>query len=485
MHQKLLSSTLLYSFLAFLQPALSFLLQPIYLQYFDSSSEYGLFVLMNNYANLVTLISALGVSATFFTFYYDYHQEEKKLKQFLGQILSFTLYGTVFFTLFSLLIGNYIFYLFNDEQVQFFPHGFLATISGTAFTLVSPFIMFLRNKKNLRLYALLMLGQVVIYVAAQLYLIIGVQMGVTGALLGKAISVTSVAIGVLWLNRHDLTWRIEWHYFKKPFEFMRFYLPNSLLEWGYACGDRFILEQFFSLALVGIYGLLNTLVGAVELLYFAVRAAILPFLYEAYDKPIAEQKAIMQQLYRFYIALVLMGIAVVLFIVAHIEWLTAKIAYLVIKDFAYIYAIGYLLSSISFITFLQFYYHKDSKTVFYFTLVSTSVLVALNIILLPILEIWGVVIAFISSRGVVLLGLIVGFSSLLQPFRHPKVFAPIIGCLLILLGSHYFTQQAYISHQVMGLLQFIGITLLVLGWNIDIWTVYLKKVRYFRTNSEK
>ncbi|MGB1240933.1 MAG: lipopolysaccharide biosynthesis protein [Chitinophagales bacterium] len=462
MQQKIISSTIVYSVLFFLQPFVSLvLLQPFYLNYFPSE-EYGILSLMGNYSTLVGMVCALSITAAFFTFYYNYHHNQERLRRFLGQMLVLTLYLSLFSTLILFLFGENLFRIaFKDESITFYPYGYLATLQGVAYNFYAPFMAYLRNKKQLRFYASIQLSNIFLSTGLQVLFVLA-DGGIVGVLAGKGISSWAIAIVVLYLNREYLTWRIDWRYFVRPFRFIKYYLPQTLLDWFYAFGDRFIIERFCNLALVGVYSLLNILAGAIELAYFAVRAAILPFFYEALEKEERSQKQEIQQLYEFYFLLTVLAASGIVLLVGNIHWIVAKEDYLVIKSYIFVYAIGYLFSAISYLAYQQFYFYKNTKATFQLQIASTSLMIILNLSLIPFLQIWGAIIAALTTRIFVFLLLCVFYPAYLFPLKSPKIYLPFISFVSILLLSFFAAEQTYMNHTQASILQFVFTTFTML-----------------------
>ena len=115
--RRLLSATVIYTILSFLQGFVSLLLQPVYTTYL-SSSHYAVFSMMNNLSNLVAIFAALSIGNTFFTFYYDYQTDRAKLETFLGQLLSFSILVSAVVAVFLFLVGNLVLTLRNSPSTS-------------------------------------------------------------------------------------------------------------------------------------------------------------------------------------------------------------------------------------------------------------------------------------------------------------------------------------------------------------------------------
>lgn len=454
MQKQLVSATIVYTLLTFLQPFLAmFVLQPFYLHYFDSES-YAIISIMSNYTGLIQLLSAVNIAGTFFTFYYNYHHNQQRLQQFLGQVLSFTAWSTVLFGLGMYFLGPSIFqFVFKSDSLVFHPYGWIATLAGIGYTFYVPYIIFLRNQKKLFRYALLMLLIVTTGILGQIILVAFFDIGIEGALIGKAIGNWAGAIFALWFLYKHMSWKIDWKYFVRPFEFLKYLLPDSLLNWVYAFGDRFILERLATLTVVATYSLLNTLAGAIEMAYFAIRSAMLPFFYEALEK---EENSVqeLKNLHLFYVSLLVLAISGIIWLTSNLHWVVAKENYLIVRTYVFIYALGYLFSGINQLPFLHFYYHKNSKIVFRYTLFSLIVLITLNLLLIPSYQLWGAVAASLLARVLTFCLLVGKHKELFFYLRHPKLYSIIsisIGSILI---SYYLIQKKWLSYDLGGHLQF-------------------------------
>jgi len=461
MKKKILSATLIYGVLTFLQPLTSFLLLPIYLQIFDAD-EYGILSLMNNYTNLLGLIGALGIGGAFVSFFFDYYHNEERLKKFLGQVLSFSFYTTLLLGGLLLIFGGPLFrFIFKSDAIVYYPYGFLATLTGLLMCIEEPFRIYLRNKKELLKYTGIVLCNFILTVVVQLILILVLDYGIKGALIGRLTGVSVNAMIVVFWSRKHLTFRLDWRYLIKPLRFIKFLLPGTLLRWIYVLGDRFIIERLLTLVQVGLYSLLSNLVHAVEMVYFALLTAILPYLSEAYVLKGTERTQKLATLYNYYLSLTILAIFGVIMLVGNIHFVVSNQKYLAIQQYANILALGYLFSSFNHLLYYEFYFYKDSKTVLKYAILSVTMMVGLNLLLLAKYQLWGVVLASLISRVCVLIVLFLWNKEKFVPFQNRRIYASIVMAMTLIAGTEILIRYYNYSLSLLSIGQF-GIMLLSL-----------------------
>ncbi len=474
--KELMTSTLVYMVLQFLQPFLGLvLLQPIFLHYF-SADEYGILSMMTAYTVLVGPLATLGIGSGFYRFYYDYHKSTTALYRFLGQLTSVALILLGFSALVLFNFGDSFFrFLFKDEAIRFWPYGFWATLTGFGNAIYILFVVLLRNQKRLKLFSALVGIQVLLSVSLQLFLVMSMGYGLEGALMGRGIALVATVVVVLIIFFKYLTFKIDFDKIREPILFARSELPNSVLNWGFSIGDRFLLERLLNTTLVGIYGLLNTLVGMIEMGYFMLRAAVLPYVYEAFEleKDAAENQ--FERVYRFYTICLLLGITAVIFAVCCLHLITDKPDYLQVRQYVFIYSIGYLCGGVNFLLYLQFFYQKKPEIVLFFNSIGISSIILFNVLLTPIIGLWGAVTASVFTKCTLCLLLYIQYPKLFSPLsKIPGIKSFLLLFLSILSISMYLTAANHISYPTAGLAQFCLLAGVLLWMNKDLIQVLRK-----------
>ena len=462
--RRLLSATIVYTILSFLQGFVSLLLQPFYTAHF-SSSDYAVFSMMNNLSTLVAIFAAFSIGNTLFTFYYDYQHDRAKLEAFLGQLLSFSVLMSGIVAVFLFLVGDVVFkQIFSSPAFRFYPYGCWTVLSGAFYTLIVPYMVLLRNDKNLFTYSWFMVTWVFVTVLGQIIGIIYATDAVNGALFGRFLGNAAGVAIVIWQCRRWFTWRLSAEVLQKPLRFAVFLLPSILLEWGGSSGDRFWVERWLPLSTLGVYSLLNVLSSTTEMASGALRIAITPFLYESLgNKNALAAQTEQKHLYGFYTAISVLAVSAVAFLTSHIGFFIKNPDYLAIQPYIYLYVLGYLFSALSTLIIFVFFYHKKSKPNLYFMLGVVSLNIALNYCLTPIYALWGVVIAATGARALAFFVLAALNPALIRPFLSKQSATLLLNTVLLLVVAHFATYWQYCSHSAAGWGVLLGV-LLALMW---------------------
>lgn len=451
----LFSAIAVYVILTFLQPLLNLVvLQPLFLNNF-STDEYGIIGLMSSFTSFIGIVGALGLGNTFFVFYYDYNQKKGGVSYFLGQILSFSVYAAVAYLLLFAVLGTPLFQqvLFSGENiVPFFPYGWWALVAGIGYTFHNPHLALLRNEKKLKQYAIFALVITLIAIAGQsvaMYL----DCSLNTIFFLRALAMFVGAVWVLVVHRSSLCWQINWRDLQPSFKFIRFSLPENILNWAYSYGDRFLIAFWLPLKVVGIYSLLTVLAGAVDMLYHSVRAALQPLAYEALQNSTSNKQGL-KDMFDVYMYIVLLGVSGVIWVSAHIDWFTKQSDYFVLVEYMFFFAPFCLLGAMSYWQYGFFHFYKNTSLVFLITLVSLGVLVGLNVALLPIYGMGGAVVAYGVSRCVSALATVLYQRTRLYTGVTYKGLCQLIAIVGIIIGFGVLAHWEYISFKLAADCQF-------------------------------
>jgi O-antigen/teichoic acid export membrane protein len=92
-----------YSFAQILTNAISFFLVPVYTR-FLVPSDYGIIATVRSITGALSTIYIMGQLSSWQRFYYDYRDNTKELKEYLGTIIVFIFGFTLFYTFAEIMI---------------------------------------------------------------------------------------------------------------------------------------------------------------------------------------------------------------------------------------------------------------------------------------------------------------------------------------------------------------------------------------------
>lgn len=502
MHKQIFSAFIVYGMLTFLQPLLNFVLQPLFLHYL-SETDFAQYALLSNYATLISLLVAFNISSALMAYYPKYAYSTQRANAFVGQIVGFSLRSSLYVLLVMAIVGPFLFaWKFANNQISFYPLGFIATLNGIALALYTPYLIQTNLHQNLSRYAFITLLNVIGGSLLQILLVVGVAGGAFGALLGRTIGLCLPVLYFMVLYRQYWTKKLDIRHLKRPLLFARYTLLNACLDWIAAFGDRFMIERFLLLNSVAAYSLLNIIVGASEMVFYALRTAILPQLYACFEqelkvapthanalspthKPAAlppQSRSIAQNsLYSFYMAGSMLGLSGVAMLGSNVHWLTTKNAYLQLESYSCLYATGFSASAVTLLVYTRHYYSENSQIVLRYSFFGAVCLLLFNTLLLPAMGLVGAVWSMVAARWATLLLLGISDAEARRILGNKTILLPLIFTALTLLFAYYIKNnpnEFSCIHDNIGLIQCLLVFIFLCFFNQKSVLILFGKLRY-------
>ena len=453
---------LFYSVLGFVRPALAIILIPIYLNVF-TESEWAIYSLMLVVGGFSMILMTLRLNTAMLTKYYDYFHDKQLLRKYLSTLFTSSIGITLVTLTVVYFTGERIFaWVFESEELLFFPYGFTIIVYAALGEVNQSYYTFLRNEKNLKRYALVILTQVLLVIVFQFLLIVILRKGVQGAIVGMLLSNIITFLLILFLERDILRYKPDWKMLRSSLKFSVPLIPYLLIYWFMTKGERIVLEQFLDLELVGKYILLVTITGVTVMLIEAVINGVRPFLFELFKQGGKDEDSTVQLLTGLIVNVPLFIIPLVIFLGNNLQLITSNEAYYVIAPYT---GIGVLVAySIVYakLFYQQLVYTKKSSTVTALSFVSMAVFIIALIYLIPLLEIWGVLLAVAAAnlmQGV--LFYIFGQRHLKVSFSWRSIALNPILVTIAVIASEWYVAYSDTSRSLYGIIALFGMSLLI------------------------
>ncbi|WP_343750536.1 lipopolysaccharide biosynthesis protein [Lentibacillus halophilus] len=269
-----LTNSILYVIGGLMTPLIGFIMLPIYTQYL-SPDEYAIMTTVQTLVGMLEVFIILSLKSALTRFYYDFLEDLKKQKEYLGSIFMFVFLFSTVLSLISLFLYKPIgSLLFNSIPIK--PYYFyliiLAWISGL-FSL--PMALYRAQEKagtfvsaNVikAFFTMLLTG----------YLIVGEGMGAESALLSQ-ITISFIVTAIVYifqLKNIKLNWNKT--FIKESLLFSLPMIPHVASGWIISSSDRVILEKFISLDNLGVYSLAAQVSMVLAIFYTSVNNAFVP-----------------------------------------------------------------------------------------------------------------------------------------------------------------------------------------------------------------
>jgi O-antigen/teichoic acid export membrane protein len=466
--KKLILNSLIFSVLNFLHPLSSFILLPLYLKHLNVN-DYAIFSLMTNLSGFVSLISALGIGSSVITFYYNFNMDQEKLDRFIYNIICFSILANVCFFLLILPFGNFLFNLFfSSSEILFYPFGALGVGIGCISTITIPYMIFLKNQNNIKLYTLLTLLSIVLTVFFQYFSLVNLNLSVKGLLWSKLLGTLFPTLIILIKNFSQSRLYFDFKIILPSLFFSLRFLPSSLFAWANSFFDRIIIENYLDLKKLGIYSLVLTFTSLIEMLYLAIGSAVQPVLYELFCR--SEEKIILNnkinQMFIFYLHSVLIGLSSLILLVTNIDLFIQNPDYLKVKEFVAISGFSFFLSAYIYIFMLNIFYYKKTNIMVLIQLFSFILLVVLEIILIPLFEINGVIYVTLLLKSIVFVFCYVASQKIYKiDYNNFKIFYEPFLIITSIFCLHLFAKYTFFTWNQFGIIQFIFVIIYLFAIN--------------------
>lgn len=400
--KKVFENSFLYTFSKLLVKGISFLLLPIYTMYL-TPEDYGITNLAASFTQVATFIIAMSLHVAIIRFYAELKEDKMRLKRFYGTIITFiSISGLVFFIV-SMLFKNFIVDLFFDG-IPFFPYILLTIVTLTFYTLHTihgRIIESMQQGKKLTIINLIVFG---LQVSINIYLIVVLELGALGILLGSfVVNLGYVIYMMIDLKRRDLiVFCVDLELLKESLSYSIPLMPHHLSTSIATFASRVFINKSITLATVGLYSVAWQFGGLIDIVQSSVHRAFTPWFYNLMnvrnEKNINEIKEFSYILITLYS---LMYVIIGLFSQEIIILMTTS-KYIMAWTAIPILVMAFSVKSIYyFYVSVLFYYKKASKKIFIATLIGSFADIFLAFILVPILGMYGSAISFLLAKIIV------------------------------------------------------------------------------------
>lgn len=230
----------------------AFLLLPIYTRYF-TPEQFGVLEIFYMAAAVISIFLGKEISHAMLRFYYEYPLQEDKNSLVSSSFILYALTASLLLGICSLFSLQFSFYIFDTYD---YSKHFLYLFSWLFFSLVNEIgYSYLRAREKAITFVSVSFLELIIKLTACIYLIVYSDYGVLGVLIGNLLGVITSFLILGGYVFSGCGFRVEP---SKLSDAIRYMLPLMVVGLtGTIIGqaDRYFLNMYTSLALVGLYGL--------------------------------------------------------------------------------------------------------------------------------------------------------------------------------------------------------------------------------------
>lgn len=385
--------TAIYSLGDLLGKGLAFLMIPLYTHYL-AAAEYGTLELLELSTYIAGLLMAMGIAQSVVRFYHEYEEQDEKDRVISVAMIS--VWGISAVVLPILIIFSEEISLFVLDSTEFSKLFILVFISMTINLSNEIPMTLLRIKEKSSLYMAISLARMVIMLSLNILFIVYYGMGVMGILISSLVgsSLSGLFLTIYTLKNIKVSFTFDQLKQLVTYSFPLVWVWLGMFTINF--GDRFIIQRFMDLDAVGVYSLAykfgvmgNILVLSPFILTWA------PKRFEIVNEPNAKETyAVVFTYFIFALVFVSLGISMmikdVIFILADQEYHAAgRYVPLILASYLFYAVYQY----VQFGLLLK----KKTKILGTATLLVAGANILLNLLLIPLLGIWGAALATLLS----------------------------------------------------------------------------------------
>ena len=266
-----------------LRSGLGFILLPIYTQVL-TPSDYGILGVTGPIFSLLFTLIGLGLPAALLRFYFDYKDDEDKLRVYTSTVSSFMILSALVISLIMIAIGPLLFGKLIPDT-PFHPYLFL-TVWNAGISIISliPLTLF-RARQRAQRYITFTVVDFVLNTVLIIYFVTVLREGALGSLRAQVISALVMAVPSLWIIIRASSRHFSRSMLRSSLAFSLPLLPHLLANWMLNVSDRIILAGQVSNSQLGLYALGYQFGILLNMVALALNNAWVPFFYQNTEDP--------------------------------------------------------------------------------------------------------------------------------------------------------------------------------------------------------
>ena len=258
---------------------LAVLLLPLYTHYLPTTA-YGQVETLTAASSVLVIVLAMGISSAFFRFYFDSTDDARR---------TLVVRTSFWFTMGMATLGLVLGLVFASPIAHALNlHGSAGLVRASAVGLwaqmnFQQLTSLFRVEERSVQYVYASLANVLITVAATVTLVVGLDKGAMGVIVGNFIGTLVVYVALLAYRRYQLGLEFDRPLLRAMNRFGMPLVPSALALWAINFIDRFFVGQYKGQGEVGVYSVAVRISSAIVFVLIAFRAAWPAFAYSIED----------------------------------------------------------------------------------------------------------------------------------------------------------------------------------------------------------
>lgn len=437
MIKSLLTNTAVYSAGRILPQLTGFILLPLYTDKM-SPAEYGIVQSMQVLGFVLLIVFSLAIDRSLARLYYDYEKEVER-KMLIGNSVIITSLFSTFSLIAIIVFKDYFGQIY--ESIPFYPYYFfiLGNTFLAAFIQIPTVILQVKGKSIL--FLAISLLQLVFSVFFIVLFVVYRSEGAIGMLKGQFFGSLLLSPFIFYLIFEQSIFRIRHQMLKNILSYSIPILPILIFGWVMNMANRIFIERYGNLTDVGLYSIASKVSDIPVVLFSSIYVAYSPIFYQiSNDKSTTEiQKKGLLSGYNNAINVLIIFFSFCLAFLSKeiIEWFLNK-QYWDSWHYIIIFSYTNIFIHISSLSNLMIYQMKKTKMMLLLTLISATINLGLNFLLIPA---YGALGAAFSGLITYVFFFVLKFAysrkTFYIPFDWMEITFLLITTLILLFGGFY------------------------------------------------
>lgn len=440
--KKIFSDTAVYGFGNILNRLLSFLLLPLYTQYF-SPEQFGVYSLIYAFWFFIVVLYLFGMETSFQKYFLEAENSQTK-REIYTATLFFVLVNSVFFSTILFVFSESVSYYLTGS----IDNSYLIKVLSVLLIVdsLSRFPMILLNSEQLsKFYTFLNVSSIIINIIFNIYFIVILKEGVESIFYSFIISYSYIIIISFFYCRKFLTISVDFTLLKRLLKFGHLFLYYGIFLISLDLVDRFVLEYFKGSEAVGLYSASYRIAMIMNLAISGFKVAWIPFFMKL--KHSENNKEIFSKIFSYFIY-----VGLLLFLL--MSFFANDIIKINLFDFTLInerYWSGMVILPYILLAYLFFGLYTNLMIASYFEnkmhylLLSSGIAcifnIILNIFLIPLFSITGAAVSTLISYGIMFIILYqLSQKKYYIPYEWKSISIIVMMCFLFYFAD-YFTEK--------------------------------------------
>jgi len=381
-------------------PALQLFIQPI----IEGDGRLGVesfsqLAIGESVSTLFFVFILFSFNASLSRHFYDNNESKADLNKLISTCFSSILYRGIIVLGLCLLFGDLIGSIFKQEALKdFYSYGLWAVLIAFTRSINVTAASLFRNEKSLKNFVLTSLAFSLFRVAGILIALFYYDMSFLGYMVGNACGggIVTISVLVYMYVRAGIKFSLKMDYSLRKFSTPLFF--SNLANWGLLFIDRYFLEITEKTVDLGIYDQALKFALGIELILAGINGVNQPEMFRLFKDPGKESSAGIKRLGSLFIVqtsvIICLSILPIMFFLN--EFMETELAFA--ANFITIILFQYFIKVQGYMYSYPLLFAKKTKIFLFANVISLSLNIGLNFILIPKYGIYGAIIATFLSR---------------------------------------------------------------------------------------